>query len=102
MPAASGTTSTKAPRARPVRREGASVTPAAAEPASSWPNVFRIGINATPWASIEVDGIPVGQTPIAGLPLLSGYHDFEARFPDGRVVRRQVEVGPETRSIVFP
>ena len=67
-----------------------------------WPNVVRIGINASPWAEVSVDGFHIGETPIAGFPLLAGTYRFRATFPDGSSVEREIEVGPETQSIVFP
>jgi type II secretory pathway predicted ATPase ExeA len=65
------------------------------------PAVFEIGINARPWAKVEVDGADVGMTPIAGLALTEGLHIFRAQMPDGRIVVERVEIGPETRSLVF-
>ena len=65
------------------------------------PPVFEIGINARPWAEVEVDGEDIGVTPIAGLELTEGLHIFRAQMPDGRIVVRRIEVGAETRSLVF-
>jgi hypothetical protein len=41
-------------------------------------------------------------TPLAGLNLSPGVHVFEAVFPDGRVVEREVEIGAANRFVAFP
>ncbi len=64
-------------------------------------STFSVQVNARPWANIEVDGVDLGPTPIAGIPLLGGQHRFRARLPDGRVVERMVDVSAENRFIVF-
>jgi type II secretory pathway predicted ATPase ExeA len=61
-----------------------------------------VQINANPWATILVDGEEVGITPLAGVPLGPGPHRFEARFPDGQVVERVVEIDEVNRFVVFP
>ncbi len=61
----------------------------------------RLHVNARPWARIRVDGVDVGPTPLSHLHVEPGPHDFEAVFPDGRVVRRRVEVGPDQRFVTF-
>lgn len=61
----------------------------------------RVQINATPWATIQVDGEEVGVTPLAGVLLKPGTHHFEARFPDGRVVEREVEIDQVNRFVAF-
>jgi hypothetical protein len=60
-----------------------------------------VNINATPWAAIDVDGEPLGETPLAGVPLATGPHIFRARMPGGRVVERVVEIDAENRFVVF-
>jgi hypothetical protein len=60
-----------------------------------------VHINAAPWATIEVDGVEVGETPIAGIPLAPGSHLFRARMPDGRVLEKTVQIGAETRYVTF-
>jgi hypothetical protein len=60
-----------------------------------------VHVNATPWAEINVDGVDVGVTPLAGLPLLPGRHTFQARMPDGRVLEQVVEIGPGARHVAF-
>jgi serine/threonine-protein kinase len=83
----------------PGESAAAHAPPAAAAPVAPGP-VF-VNVNAEPWAEIEVDGEPVGETPIARLALAPGRHRFAARMPDGRVRAREVRVGPGAR-IVFP
>ena len=58
-------------------------------------------VNARPWANIEVNGVDLGPTPLAGIPLLAGKHQFRARMPDGRVLDREIEINEENRFIVF-
>ena len=60
-----------------------------------------MNVNATPWAQVSVDGVDVGVTPLAGLPLLPGRHIFKARFADGRVQQRLVEITNEQRHVSF-
>ena len=74
--------------------------PVGAAPAAA-PDV-RVQVNARPWARIRVDGVDAGSTPLSHLLLASGPHDFEAEFPDGRVVRRRIEIGPEQRFVSLP
>lgn len=61
----------------------------------------RVNLNADPWAAVEVDGIDLGLTPLARVPLEPGRHVFRARMPDGRVVERQVVIGPTRRHVTF-
>jgi type II secretory pathway predicted ATPase ExeA len=62
---------------------------------------LAVQINASPWANIEVDGIDLGATPLANIPLFAGAHSFRARMPDGRVIERTVEIDAERRFISF-
>ena len=78
----------------------------AIEPANELPPAesFRplaVQINASPWANIEVDGIDLGATPLANIPLFAGEHSFRARMPDGRVIERRVEIDAERRFVSF-
>jgi len=81
------------------------VVPAAAKPppavVASAPPVL-VSVNASPWAVIAVDGKPVGETPIADLSLSIGAHEFEATLPDGRVLRRTVDVREGNTHVAFP
>lgn len=73
-------------------------------PAPASDSVFeRIGvnINATPWASIEVDGEYLGVTPLAEVLLAPGSHRFRARMADGQILEQQVEIGPDMRHVIF-
>jgi hypothetical protein len=62
---------------------------------------FAVQINASPWANVEVDGIDLGATPLANIPLFAGAHSFRVRMPDGRVIERTVEIDAEQRFISF-
>jgi type II secretory pathway predicted ATPase ExeA len=62
---------------------------------------LQVQVNAIPWALVEVDGVDMGMTPRAGIPLLPGPHRFRARMPDGRVLERTIEIGLRNRHIVF-
>ena len=62
---------------------------------------FAVQINASPWANVEVDGIDLGVTPLANIPLLAGVHSFRVRMPDGRVIERTIEIDAERRFISF-
>jgi hypothetical protein len=74
----------------------------AAEEAAPPAAAVSVQINANPWATILVDGEEVGITPLAGVPVGAGPHRFEARFPDGRVLERVVEIDEVNRFVVFP
>ena len=63
---------------------------------------IRVQVNARPWARLRVDGVDAGSTPLSHLRLAAGPHDFEARFPDGRVLHRRIEIGPEQRFVSLP
>ena len=41
----------------------------------------RLNINALPWATVSVDGKPVGETPLANLALPIGPHEVTFRHP---------------------
>jgi type II secretory pathway predicted ATPase ExeA len=62
---------------------------------------FKVGINAFPWALIEVDGVEIGETPIAGLALTEGAHTFRAYMPDGKVREKVVIIDSVNRSVAF-
>jgi type II secretory pathway predicted ATPase ExeA len=76
--------------------------PPAVEPPPPEPaEMLAVQINASPWANIEVDGIDLGATPLANIPLLAGEHSFRAKMPDGRVIERTIEIDAERRFITF-
>lgn len=77
-------------------------TPARPTPPPSPPAPpVRVGINASPWARIELDGRPLGETPLGDVAVPAGVHHFRARMSDGRVLERRVEIGPDRRHVVF-
>jgi hypothetical protein len=79
--------------------------PRVAEPPSAPPPAVApvfVHVNASPWAEIELDGQPVGETPIARLAVVPGRHRLAARMPDGRVLARDVNIRESGTRIVFP
>ena len=48
-----------------------------------------------------MDGVYVGDTPLADLPLLRGEHTITATLPDGQVVERTVQVDADSRHFGF-
>jgi len=78
--------------------EPAPPTPPAAPTRIHFPPGVPVGhlhVNAMPWAEIEVDGVPVGETPLGALRLPYGAHRVVARFPDGSVAQRTVDLQDE-------
>lgn len=59
-------------------------------------------VNARPWASIRFDGEDLGATPLIRPDTLPGRYEVEATFPDGRVMTRVVQIGPDSRFVGFP
>jgi type II secretory pathway predicted ATPase ExeA len=91
---------TAGPEAAPPAAVQSPETPA--PPASEEPvETIAVNINAAPWASIEVDGEHLGETPLANVPLSPGSHVFRARMADGEIREHRVEVGPTMRHVVF-
>lgn len=74
----------------------------AASGADSAVGPISVNVNADPWAEIRVDGLDVGQTPLANVPLLAGSHVFRAELPDGSVIEREVSIDARNRFVVFP
>ncbi len=66
------------------------------------PEPISVSINAMPWATIEIDGEEVGITPMAGVLLAPGDHQFRVIMPDGTVLEETVEIAPDNRHIAFP
>ena len=55
----------------------------------------RLTVSATPWATVRVDGRPVGNTPIRQLTLPAGVHQLVLENPPlGARVERRVRVAP--------
>jgi type II secretory pathway predicted ATPase ExeA len=76
-------------------------SPAVDPPPAETFGPLAVQINASPWANVEVDGIDLGVTPLANIPLFAGTHSFRARMPDGRVIERTIEIDAERRFISF-
>ncbi|MGH0037265.1 MAG: AAA family ATPase [Myxococcota bacterium] len=74
---------------------------AEAEPLSGEIPPVLVSVNAVPWARIEIDGVGVGVTPLADVPLDPGEHEFRAIFGDGREVVRSEKIDPLNRRILF-
>jgi hypothetical protein len=55
----------------------------------------RISINAAPWAEVDIDGKPAGETPLANLSLPIGTHEITFRHPDHGVKKQTVVVKVE-------
>jgi hypothetical protein len=51
----------------------------------------RVSVNAVPWAQVSIDGNPVGDTPIANLPLAAGEHQIAFRHP---------QLGEQTQRVI--
>jgi len=62
---------------------------------------FAVQVNASPWANVEIDGIDLGATPLANIPLFGGEHSFRVKMPDGRMIDRIIEIDAERRFISF-
>jgi len=86
-----------------VAPEPSSAAAPSPPPVAEVPRVapIPVHINATPWATIEVDGVDMGETPIAGVPLLPGIHVFRAKMSDGRVIERTVQIRADSRHVTF-
>jgi hypothetical protein len=70
-------------------------------PPPAAPEPISVSINATPWATIEIDGEEIGITPMAGVMLAPGDHEFRVRLPDGTVLEEIVRIAPDNRHIAF-
>ncbi|MBW2577602.1 MAG: AAA family ATPase [Deltaproteobacteria bacterium] len=81
----------------PLIVESAVVEPSSAEDMGP----FAVQINASPWANVAVDGIDLGATPLANIPLFGGEHSFRVKMPDGRMIDRIIEIDAERRFISF-
>jgi hypothetical protein len=49
-----------------------------------------------------MDGETIGLTPLIRPGTRPGRYEIEAELPDGRVVKRVVEIGPDSRFVSFP
>ncbi len=59
-----------------------------------------IHVNSHPWSQVEVDGEPVGSTPLT-VSLEPGPHRFRLAMADGRVREEVVEVSAERDRVAF-
>jgi type II secretory pathway predicted ATPase ExeA len=75
--------------------------PAAPETPATAAAPIRVSINATPWAVIEVDRRVLGETPLAGVLLTPGVHNFRAIMPDGTTRERAIEIDANNDTVVF-
>ncbi|MHA7835877.1 MAG: AAA family ATPase [bacterium] len=78
-----------APGSEPADRGAASATASA-----------RLRVNAMPWARVEIDGRPLGSTPLS-VPVAPGRHRIRAEMSDGRVLQRELVVRGEGDSVAF-
>ena len=58
--------------------------------------VGSISLSALPWAEASIDGVPVGMTPLANLPLPIGVHEIVWTNPDLGERRQQVVAKAKT------
>lgn len=56
----------------------------------------RLNINATPWASVWIDGTPYGDTPLGNLSIAPGEHEIIFRHPQLGERRERTLVRPDT------
>lgn len=96
------------PAEAPIQPAAAPPAPAQAPPrderapqAKPMPVPVSVAVNSTPWATIEIDGREVGDTPLAGIQVPPGPHVFRARFSNGRVVERTVTIDAKNRFVSF-
>ena len=60
----------------------------------------RLNINATPWASVWIDGSPYGETPLGNLSIVPGEHEIVFRHPQLGERREKTLVRPDTAARV--
>jgi hypothetical protein len=81
----------------------AATTPTAAtgNDAAANANIVFVNVNATPWATISIDGVEVGETPLGEVPLEIGPHTFRAVMADGRVLEESRNIDRNSTRILF-
>jgi eukaryotic-like serine/threonine-protein kinase len=92
-------------RLLPVRQVGSLPSPAAVETAPSpparepvvlaadpAPAVGHLQIGVAPWAAVSLDGVRVGTTPLAPLPLPPGTYTARLEHPDFKPLLRKVTI----------
>jgi len=57
------------------------IRPGAVIPLTITPPMGQISVNAEPWAQISIDDQPIGETPLANLPVSLGEHEVVFRHP---------------------
>jgi AAA domain-containing protein len=82
------------PPVAPARPRAALVAAPAAQP-------VNVQVNARPWARIWIDGVDLGATPFQHR-LAPGHYLLEAEFPNGRHIRRAIDVSAERRFVSLP
>jgi hypothetical protein len=55
----------------------------------------RLNVNATPWASVWIDGTPYGETPLGNLSIVPGEHEIVFRHPQLGERRERTLVRPD-------
>ncbi len=60
----------------------------------------RLNINATPWASVWIDGAPYGETPLGNLSIAPGEHEIVFRHPQLGERRERTLVRPDAAARV--
>ena len=56
----------------------------------------RLNINATPWASVWIDGTAYGETPLGNLSIVPGEHEIVFRHPQLGERREKIIVRPDS------
>ncbi len=60
-----------------------------------------VQVNARPWATVRIDGVDLGATPLSHR-LAPGVYQLEAEFPDGKRIERKIDVRAESRFVSLP
>jgi hypothetical protein len=88
------------PRAE-APQESAAPTPAAPPEPAAPRKIYRVNINALPYADIEIDGKWAGQTPMGNYPIEEGRHMFRVKMSTGEVQEVPIDIGEDGQRIVF-
>jgi hypothetical protein len=83
---------TPAPSPSPVVAAAPEATPTPAPEPRPAPGALLV--LARPWASVTVDGVVIGDTPMKAFPLAAGSHDVVLTHPDYQPYRRRVTLRP--------
>jgi hypothetical protein len=87
--------------AREAVSEGVPEAEPETAPVPAAPEPVLVAVNAHPWATIWIDGQEMGETPLAGIPVLPGPHVVAALMPDGRRIEREVVINDDNRHLRF-